>query len=344
MIFSERFKERQPPDPRPDGAVPFIVDTGGAGDLINTVGFIRGYREAGIKSWAVSNRDDYRNLLGLLGEEPVDDPEGGIYTGGVAYYYEGFIKGGNKKGFINYLSERLPGNPRWSPPEVRCVPEDLAWVAEKYEEAGGSGKNVVVFPFAAWSSRDWPLSYWADLTWALKHAGHRVICVLPHDKETGGAKAEANKVLTASIWGLAWQHTAALIQKADLVIGNDSGPAHLAGAIGRPTIALCGPTTGMFDQFPTVSELSLHRKELSCVGCWFDGDVGYRGACDRGCEALMRLAPGSVYRMAERLLDTGELFPNEWRPSPILPHLHRNQQPVTLTARRKEVIHAGTTL
>lgn len=37
-------------------------------------------------------------------------------------------------------------------------------------------------------------------------------------------------------------HLAALIQKADLFIGNDSGPLYIAAAVGTPTVSVFGPT------------------------------------------------------------------------------------------------------
>lgn len=334
MIFEERFKERTPPDPRPDGAIPFLVDTGGAGDLINAVGFARGYRSMGIDSWIVTRRNDYKDLLSVLLEEPKDDDEGGICTGGVAYYYEGVVKESGGPGFINYLRTRLPHNPPWSPPDVGPRPEDREWALKCFADSGGDGKKILLSPYAAWHARNWPLSYWSDLAWALKHEGHQVLSILPK-KEVGPEGEEPQKVLTASLWGHPWSHSAALCSVADLVIGNDSGTAHLAGACRVPTIAVCGPTTGMFDQFPSVQEVSLSRRELSCVGCWFDGTKGHRSACDRYCEALLRTPAGSVLSIAKRTLQAGIQPPGDWKPSCVLPHLKRRCASVPLTIRTK---------
>ena len=37
-------------------------------------------------------------------------------------------------------------------------------------------------------------------------------------------------------------HLAAVLERVDLFVGNDSGPGHLAAAVGTPTLSLFGPT------------------------------------------------------------------------------------------------------
>jgi 3-deoxy-D-manno-octulosonic-acid transferase/heptosyltransferase-1 len=60
---------------------------------------------------------------------------------------------------------------------------------------------------------------------------------------------------------------AALYQSASLLVTTDSGPMHIAAAVGTPAIALFGPTdplrTGPYGKNHTVI-----RKELSCSPCF----------------------------------------------------------------------------
>ncbi len=339
--FDKRFKESVRPEPREDGAVPFFVDTGGAGDLIVALGFVRGYRKVGIPSWVVTRRNDYRSLLSVLLEEPKDDDEGAIRTGGSAYYYRDAMPESGEKSFVGYVRSQLPHQPEWVHPTITPTAEDKQWALSLYKQAEGLGKRVLLAPFAAWHARNWPLSYWSDLAWSLKYQGYQVINLLPRDSQTGEGKDDAHKTLTASIWGISWAQSAALAATADLVISNDSGTAHLGGAAGVTTLALCGSTAGMFDQYPSVRELHLAREELGCVGCWFVGDRGYRSACDKQCEALMRMPSSAVLQVAKWLLTDGNVPSTTYYLQDPLPHTKVKTRSTALTVRGKVAIHAS---
>lgn len=60
---------------------------------------------------------------------------------------------------------------------------------------------------------------------------------------------------------------AAYIQASDLFIGPDSGPMHLAGALGVPSVVLFGPTV-------PISRLKYYPESVGvtagdCLGCWY---------------------------------------------------------------------------
>jgi ADP-heptose:LPS heptosyltransferase len=94
-----------------------------------------------------------------------------------------------------------------------------------------------------------------------------------------------------------------MARRALVVVANESGPSHLAAALGTRTIAICGPTDPriVFAHEPNVQAAILDASELACVGCHFSHTKGYRSACDvGGCQALMRLDPTTVGRLVER--------------------------------------------
>ena len=70
---------------------------------------------------------------------------------------------------------------------------------------------------------------------------------------------------------------AALMKKASLVISNDSGPMHLAAAMGTPVIGLFGPTDPRRVGPYGAGNVAL-KKQFDCSGC-------SRRACarDHGC-------------------------------------------------------------
>ena len=103
------------------------------------------------------------------------------------------------------------------------------------------------------------------------------------------------------IIGKSWNYIAAAIQASRLVIGNDSGPAHLAGTIGTPTVAVQGATTErIYAHIPEV--ISYRKKALGCAGCHCL-PPDFRASCDSGCLELYRTFPEEVAQFAMSILN-----------------------------------------
>lgn len=86
---------------------------------------------------------------------------------------------------------------------------------------------------------------------------------------------------------------AALLSRADLLIGGDTGPTHLAEVLGRPTLTLLGPTDPRVYYPYGHPERALFRR-LSCAPCRF------RGCPARAC--MSGITPEEVAREAGRVL------------------------------------------
>jgi heptosyltransferase-1 len=99
------------------------------------------------------------------------------------------------------------------------------------------GPFVLACPLAGWTSKQWPTEHWRDLARALAERG--LVLVL-----NGPATAEP---ALRGVEG-AWCHLSGLAglidvtRRAVAVVGIDSGPLHLAAALGRPGVAVFGPT------------------------------------------------------------------------------------------------------
>lgn len=107
------------------------------------------------------------------------------------------------------------------------------------------------------------------------------------------------------------QVTAATLELADLFIGNDAGPMHLAAAVGTPTVAIFGlsnsdawgPYTG---NHPDRKALVI-KQDLPCMPCFYRGhELGTpEGCATRDCLATLGIDPVAV--AAKRLLrETGK--------------------------------------
>ncbi len=100
------------------------------------------------------------------------------------------------------------------------------------------GPFVLASPFAGWTSKQWPIENYEVLARRLRHEA-RVPLVLngPPAQEGALYAIGAAEVHISSVAGLI-----DATRRASAVLGVDSGPMHLAAALGKPGVALFGPT------------------------------------------------------------------------------------------------------
>jgi heptosyltransferase-1 len=102
-------------------------------------------------------------------------------------------------------------------------------------------KCVAAVVGASWPSKQYPKELWATVC-GLLHA--RVILIWGSEMEHEDAEWTAANAANAEVAPqLTLPQLTAVIAYADLTIGNDTGPTHLAWALNRPSITLFGPTT-----------------------------------------------------------------------------------------------------
>ena len=113
-------------------------------------------------------------------------------------------------------------------PSVLSLPEGRA------EGSLPSGGFVLASPFAGWRSKQWPLEHFALL--AARLPVPLVLNVSPFDAQQLPALPNTIRHVS-SLDGLIWA-----TRRASAVAGVDSGPLHLAAALGKPGVAIFGAT------------------------------------------------------------------------------------------------------
>jgi heptosyltransferase I len=96
-----------------------------------------------------------------------------------------------------------------------------------------AGDFVLASPLAGWGAKQWPLESYRDLARLLRSEfGVTLVLNAPRRIEVEGA----------------WTHVSTIpglihaTRRAAAVVGIDSGPTHLAAALGKPGVAIYGPT------------------------------------------------------------------------------------------------------
>ena len=91
---------------------------------------------------------------------------------------------------------------------------------------------------------------------------------------------------------------AAILAASDLMITNDMGLAHLAPAVGTPTIVIFGPTNPETTR-PYSNNAEIIRKQVECSPCMFrDCPIDHR--------CMTRISVEEVIQVASRVLIESE--------------------------------------
>jgi len=122
--------------------------------------------------------------------------------------------------------------------------------------------------WAAMPNRRWPLPYFVEIARRLTQAGARVVVVGgAGDQPDAAAMAAAPGVRVlpaAGNWTL--RQSAAVIARADGLVGNDSAPVHLAAALDTPALGLYGPTRGSLIQM--TGHGAVAQSTVACSPCY----------------------------------------------------------------------------
>ncbi|MBI5181845.1 MAG: lipopolysaccharide heptosyltransferase II [Nitrospirae bacterium] len=128
---------------------------------------------------------------------------------------------------------------------------------------------IAINPSARWQTKMWPLKRYAELidTIAAKLRAQPVLIGGKEDEVRINGLLSMTKSKPLDLSGkTTLLQLAALLKRVELLITNDSGPMHIAAAVGTPVVALFGPTkpkrTGPYGNGHVVIQ-----KDISCIGC-----------------------------------------------------------------------------
>lgn len=110
---------------------------------------------------------------------------------------------------------------------------------------GVEAPAVAIAPGARWATKRWPAERFAAVADALAAEGFRIVlCGGPSDRDAFAAfRAATRSKVAADLSFLPLDALAAAIARVQLLVACDSGPVHLATAVGTPVLALFGPTS-----------------------------------------------------------------------------------------------------
>ena len=196
------------------------------------------------------------------------------------------------------LLERLTGEQEGDIPLPVVVPPE-SW--EETMRRISNGKSYFVLaPGAVYgSSKVWPYERFAALATRLVARTGWMPVIVGRGEERAGASAliEAAGVEGTNCAGtLSLAELVSVLRGSGVTIGNDSGPVHISAALGRPTVAIFGPSSAAWTA-PRGCAVRIVTGEADCAPC-------FKRECPRGeAVCLLRVHVDDVYRETCSLIE-----------------------------------------
>jgi ADP-heptose:LPS heptosyltransferase len=169
------------------------------------------------------------------------------------------------------------------PPLPDALPDGQPWIVptavdhreatERIEAAGVPADQppIILHPGAGWPLKSWPVERWGSFAQQIQ----RRFGVRPLVTGTTAEQATVASIVAMSgefaiglAGALSLGGLAALYQRAAAVIAIDSGPLHLAAAVGTPVVGIYGPAgSDEFGPWTTADRGIVVRGVLPCSPC-----------------------------------------------------------------------------
>lgn len=183
-----------------------------------------------------------------------------------------------------------------SRPELVVRPDESARGLERWHAVAGA-PGIVLHLGATQAEKDWPAAPAAAfLRDARRRWGTVVVTTSPARPQPAAHAAQAVPG-TPLVPPLAWREFMGFLQHARAVVTVDGAVTHTAVALGRPTVALFGPTDPrVWFPYDTFGPYRCVRASAGCPGCAHPGS---------GHDCMRRIAPGAVDAALAQVLPQG---------------------------------------
>ena len=164
---------------------------------------------------------------------------------------------------------------------------------------------IGINPGPSWRVREWEASKWQELVNKIHSDYDAVVVQFGTNKGDGSCEYDDLNGVISVAGRLKGEELVALISVCELIISIDSGPVHMAGAVGTPVIGLFGPLDPASRLPPDSKALGLFS-HVPCLFChnrtpvihWFD-------SCPNDIACMKTLEVESVFDAVKSVLARG---------------------------------------
>ena len=167
----------------------------------------------------------------------------------------------------------------WRP---QLYPGDTSRILAEQRMPSGP-RYAIIHPgiIPGWAGRQWPHQRFREVVAKLKTRGYKTIVIGSDGTPDVGSDLDYRNV--------AFAHMVALMERAQLFVGLDSMPFHVAQACDVPAVALFGCVDPELRIAPGARALGVVAKGVGCLGChsWLPAPRTVTASCMRNTNACM---------------------------------------------------------
>jgi ADP-heptose:LPS heptosyltransferase len=187
-------------------------------------------------------------------------------------------------------------------PELNLTPSDHQFVNDWTKTEGLTSPYVILIPTHRHPIRRWGEQQFQRLGLKINEKiGYPIYLAYgPGEEELINRIRNGHKMVIRALPQTTIRQMAAIFQKAKFIVTNDSGPMHIAVAVGTPTVTIYGPTLAR-DWHPTSGnyqeggkDIPLWSKDVACVGC-------HLSHCPVGHICMTHMSVDHVFKACQEL-------------------------------------------
>src|SRR5437868_2232828 len=190
--------------------------------------------------------------------------------------------------------------------EIELSAQDSATLPVRVDQLvkrAAGGPLICVHPAAGNAMKQWPADYFALVVDRLiaTHGARIALIGAPGEEPIANellARLRRPEAVTSLVGALPLADLPALLARASLFLGNDSGPKHIAAGLGVPTVGVHSGTVDVREWGPIGVNAVAVAREMVCSPCYLSNPED----CRRGLACLHQLSSETVYDACQRLL------------------------------------------